>query len=338
MEDEIKNFIKIWIKGISCLCYCYYVSSRIPKGIFRLLSLLPIIFVFLFLPLTLHSYHLCLSTSLFLVWLCSFKLLLFAFNQGPLSPLPPNILHFILISSLPIKIKPKNLPNNYSEKRVSKLILFLKLLLVVAIVGVYDYKDNLHPHFILFLCCCHMYLNLELVLALFATPARVFGFQIEPQFNEPYLSTSVQNFWGRRWNLMFSNILRLTVYDPIRRISMRIMGQHYNPMPARLATFVVSGLMHELLYYYLARVPPTWEVTWFFVLHGMYTVVEVEVKKAAGRRGWRHRVVLEPLMVLFLVVTGQWLLFPQLIRNGVDRKVIKEYSITVDFVKSKLLL
>ncbi|KAK4275384.1 hypothetical protein QN277_018476 [Acacia crassicarpa] len=339
MEDEIKNLIKIWIKAISCLCYCYYVSSRIPKGIFRLLSLLPIIFVFLLLPLTVHSFHLCGSTTLFLVWLCLFRLLLFAFDQGPLSPLPPNILHFILISSLPAKIKPNNLPHYYSEKRFSKLILFLKLLLLAAIVRAYDYRDKLHPHFILLLYRCHLCLDLELALALCAAPARVFGFQIEPQFSEPYISTSLQDFWSRRWNRVVSSILRLTVYDPIRRISTCVLGQHYSPILARLVTFAVSGLMHELIYYYLARVPPTWEVTWFFVLHGMSTAVEVEVKKTAGRRGWRlHRVVSGLLTLLFLAATGEWLFFPQLIRNGVDSKAIKEYSIMVDFVKPKLLL
>ncbi|KAI9115761.1 hypothetical protein K1719_013430 [Acacia pycnantha] len=338
MEDEIKNFIKIWIKAISCLCYCYYVSSRIPKGIFRLLSLLPIIFVFLLLPLTINSYHLCGFTTFFLVWLCSFKLLLFAFNQGPLSPLPPNILHFILISSLPIKIKPKNLPNNYSEKRFSKLILFLKLLLLAAIVRAYAYRDNLHPHLILFFYYCHIYLVLELILGLCAAATRaVFGFQIEPQFNEPYLSTSLQDFWGHRWNLMVTSILRPTVYDPIRRMSTRVLGPHYGSMPAMLATFAVSGLMHELIYYYLTRVPPTWEVTWFFLLHGMCMAIEVEVKRVARRHGWRlHRFVSGPITVAFLVVTGEWLFFPQLKLNGVDTKIIEEYSVMVDFVKSKL--
>ncbi|XP_028768338.1 long-chain-alcohol O-fatty-acyltransferase-like [Neltuma alba] len=336
MDDEICKFFKVWIKAISCLCYCYYVSSIMPRGFFRLLSLLPIFFVFLLLPLTLHSFHLGGPTTFFLVWLCTSKLLLFSFDQGPLSPLPPNILHFVLISSLPIKIKPQ-IPAKNSEKRVSKSILFLKVLLLAAIIRAYDYRDYLHPHFILFLYCCHMYLGLELVLALCAAPARVFGFQIEPQFNEPYLSTSLQDFWGRRWNLMVTGILRPTVYDPIRRLSWSVLGP-YSPIPATLATFAVSGLMHELMYYYLARVPPTWEVTWFFMLHGVCTAVEVEVKKAAGRRGWRlHRAVSGPVTVLFLAVTGKWLFFPQLIRNGVDRKAIKEYSIMIRFVKSRLL-
>ena len=137
---------------------------------------------------------------------------------------------------------------------------------------------------------------------------------------------------------MVTSILRPTVYDPIRSVSVGLLGRRYGPAPAVLATFAVSGLMHELIYYYLARVGPTWEVTWFFVLHGVCVAVEVEVKRVAGRRGWRlHWAVSGAVTLLFLAVTGEWFFFPQLIRNGVDRKTIKEYSLVVDFVRSKLL-
>jgi len=193
----------------------------------------------------------------------------------------------------------------------------------------------MHPYFILVLYCCHMYLGIELVLAISAAPVRtVFGFEIEPQFNEPYLSTSLQDFWGRRWNLMVTRILRPTVYDPVRRIFRSYVGSTYATSAAMLATFVVSGLMHEVIYYYLARVPPTWEVTWFFVLHGVCTSLEVAIKKVVLRRGWRlHRAVSGPFTITFLAVTGNWLFFPQLLRNGVDRKAIGEYAILLNFVK-----
>lgn len=185
-----------------------------------------------------------------------------------------------------------------------------------------------------------MYLGIELVLAVSAAPVKaVFGFEIEPQFNEPYLSTSLQDFWGRRWNLMVTRILRPTVYDPVRRVSTSLVGATCASPVAMFATFLVSGLMHELIYYYLARAPPTWEVTLFFVLHGVCTAVEVAAKKVLIRRGWRvHRVVSGLLTVGFLAVTGNWLFFPQLVRNGVDRKAISEYAIIVDFAKSKLAL
>jgi hypothetical protein len=97
--------------------------------------------------------------------------------------------------------------------------------------------------------------------------------------------------------------------------------------------------MHEIIYYYLTRASPTWEVTWFFVLHGVCTSVEVAIKKIVLRRGWRlHRAISGPLTLVFLAVTGNWLFFPQLERNGVVRKAIGEYAIMVNFVKDKLPL
>ncbi|XP_061360958.1 probable long-chain-alcohol O-fatty-acyltransferase 5 [Gastrolobium bilobum] len=335
MDGEIQRFIKVWIIVISCLCYCYYIASRIPKGFMRLLSVFPVLYLFLILPLNLSSFHLGGPTTFFLVWLCSFKLLLFSFNKGPLS-LSPNIFHFISIASLPIQ--PKHTPNIQKPKPL--FLLFLKLLILASIICAYDYRENLHPHFILALYICHMYLGIELVLAITAAPARaIFNFEIEPQFNEPYLCTSLQDFWGHRWNLMVSSILRPTVYDPLRHVSTRFVGPSWGTCAAMLATFLVSGLMHELIYYYLARAPPTWEVTWFFVLHGVCTAAEVVVKKVMVCRGWRlHCAVSGPLTVAFLAVSGKWLFFPQLLRNGVDMKAIGEYAILVNFLKSKLPL
>ncbi|KAK4360075.1 hypothetical protein RND71_022304 [Anisodus tanguticus] len=40
--------------------------------------------------------------------------------------------------------------------------------------------------------------------------------ELEPPFDEPYKTSSLQDFWRRRWNLMVTNILRPTVYDPVR--------------------------------------------------------------------------------------------------------------------------
>ncbi|KAL1369849.1 long-chain-alcohol O-fatty-acyltransferase-like [Arachis hypogaea] len=339
MDDEIQNFFKVWMIATICLCYCYYISSTIPRAFFRLLSILPVLFIFLTLPFSLHSFHLGGPTTFFLVWLSSFKLVLFSFNQPPLS-LSPNIFHFISIASLPIKLKQQPIKTNNPKLENPKkpILLPLKVVFLAAIIRAYDYRESMHSYMILILYCCHMYLGIELVLAIAAAPVRtVFGFEIEPQFNEPYLSTSLQDFWGRRWNLMVTSILRPTVYDPVRSVSTGIFGITCASRAAMLATFLVSGLMHELIYYYLSRVSPTWEVTWFFVLHGVCTAVEVAVKKVMIRRGWRlHPVVSGLLTLTFLAVSGNWLFFPQLVRNGVDRKAIREYAILVNFVRSKL--
>nr|XP_023902290.1 long-chain-alcohol O-fatty-acyltransferase-like [Quercus suber] len=219
------------------------------------------------------------------------------------------------------------------------MLLVIKALFLAMIIRAYDHRSNLHPYVILALYCCHTYLAVEIVLALAAAPVQaIFGFEIEPQFNEPYFATSLQDFWGHRWNLMVTSILRPTVYILIHCISANVIGSRWAALPAIISTFIMSGLAHEVIYFHFTRVHPTWEVTWFFVLHGVCTAIEVVVKKAVTNRWQLHRAVSGPLTIVFVAVTGGWLFFPQLIRNSVDIKAIEEYSILVDFVKVNLPL
>ncbi|XP_059290790.1 long-chain-alcohol O-fatty-acyltransferase-like [Lycium ferocissimum] len=407
---EIQNFIRVWFAAIGALCFCYYFLTRIPSGIFRLFFVLPIVYFFLILPLDLSSFHLGAPTIFYLVWLANFKLLLFCFDQGPLSSyssLP--LLHFLSIALLPVRAKhvtrvddnnrrdrevvsdkhvirdnnnkPIVIPQVKSEPIVtgtkivsdrplvqekafkrkyisegkefvsnkdatrdgSKIsthscLIWVKLILLGAIIWAYNYRELLHSNVILVLYCLHVYLAVELILGLTVVPARaLLGLEIETQFNDPYLATSLQDFWGRRWNLMVPGILRPSVYFPVRAISTRVLGKELAKLPAIFATFLVSGLMHELIYYYLSRARPTWEVTWFFVLHGICVCVEVTLKKVLGG-GWQiNRVVSGVLTLGFVAWTGDWLFFPQIIRNGLDQKAINEYYVLVGFFKDRLL-
>lgn len=100
-----------------------------------------------------------------------------------------------------------------------------------------------------------------------------------------------------------------------------------------MASFVVSGLRHELMFFYTGRVKPTWEVMWFFVLHGVCLVIEVVVKRKCGAK-WRLPRVLTVLMtVTFVMVTASWLFFPQLLRDGVVKKALEEYAAAGEFLK-----
>lgn len=85
MEDEMGNFLKVWISIWMCLSYCYGVGKRIPEGITRFVFIFPVISIFLYLPIILHSLHLGGLTAFFIAWLANFKLLLFAAGQGPLA-------------------------------------------------------------------------------------------------------------------------------------------------------------------------------------------------------------------------------------------------------------
>mmetsp|Transcript_10710 Transcript_10710/g.23235 ORF Transcript_10710/g.23235 Transcript_10710/m.23235 type:complete len:755 (-) Transcript_10710:141-2405(-) len=79
-----------------------------------------------------------------------------------------------------------------------------------------------------------------------ATGTAAFGFAIcglvgiltLDVFDSPmFKSTSVSDFWGRRWNRLVHGVLKRGVYKPVRKHSSRAF--------AALATFVASGLLHE---------------------------------------------------------------------------------------------
>ncbi|KAH9804011.1 putative long-chain-alcohol O-fatty-acyltransferase 5 [Citrus sinensis] len=347
MDGEFKNLLQVWILATTCLTYCYYIPSKIPSGTSRLLSLLPIFYLLTILPLKLHTIHLCVFTAFLLVWLTNFKLLLFAFDQGPLSPPPSKLSHFISIACLPIKLKTNN--TNPSRKKMQKplqksfpifsrsTLLAIKVVLFVVLLHAYKYKQYLHQKLIIIICMLYIYLLLETVLAVCSALAQaILGLELEPQFNEPYLSTSLQDFWGRRWNLMVTSILHSTVYDPVRRISTRLIDDKWAALPAVLATFAVSGVMHDIIYCYLTRAPPTWEMTSFFVLHGTCLTMELAAKRELTDGRWRlHPAVSCLLLLVFLLMSSLWLFSPPLLRGGVNEKMMREVLTFANLIKNE---
>lgn len=342
MESEIKNLIKVWFSVIVSLCYSYFIASKIPKGKLRLLSLLPIFTLFTILPLFLTSAFPTGITAFFITWLANFKLLLFSFDLGPLSSHPPKSLPlFISIACLPIKVKQneKYPPNQTHQKPKLPLNLPAKVLLFAMLVAANDHTKHVHPKIVIGMYCCMVYLLVDIVLGLSNALVRAFlGIEMELPSDEPYFSTSLQDFWGRRWNLLVSNALRHTIYKPVRSVSGTLLGTKCAPLLAVLAAFIVSGLMHELLFFYVARVAPTWEVTWFFVLHGVCLVVEFRVKTVFGDRWRLHWAVSGPLTVGFVVVTATWLFFPPLLKNGMDVRVLEEFKIAFKFLMREIQL
>ncbi|WCJ17979.1 MBOAT (membrane bound O-acyl transferase) family protein [Euphorbia peplus] len=416
LEVEVINFIKVWIVIFVSLSYCYSIGKVTKQGSTRLFFLLPIISLFLLLPLYLCSIHLGGMTAFFIAWLANFKLLLFAFGLGPLSSDPSiSLLRFLLLACFPIKIQynpPQyshlyvqnkenlsqishpNVQNNQNPSQKSHLYVqndenpsqkshlyvhykenpfqkihpnvqnkenpsqnsenkkypidqnpqkstfpnyaLIKLIILVMIIRMYAYREFIHPNSILVLYSLHIYIYLELLLAILAVVARaVLGFELEPQFNEPYKSTSLQDFWGKRWNIMVSSILRPTVYDPLLRTFSPLLGRRWAPLPAIFGTFVMSAIMHELIFYYLGRVKPTGEITLFFLLHGVCLLVEVGLKKLVHRRWGLPVWITAPLTIGFVLVTSFWLFFPAFVRCKADVRGVGEYAAVGVFVKQK---
>ncbi|XP_030493454.2 acyl-CoA--sterol O-acyltransferase 1-like [Cannabis sativa] len=363
---EMNKFVKVCLIIILSLCYCYFIGKIVSKGTKRLIFIFPIIPLFLILPLNLTSINCGGNTAFFISWLANFKLLLFAFGKGPLVQNPPksnSLGRFIAYACFPIEIQndqntlnsdDKNNKHNNNNPSLKKpkqgqknwvfVIYAIKgLILAILVSSVFEYKKYMHPKVILFLYTLYIYLILDLILATTTALARAAnGVELEPHFDEPYLSSSLQDFWGRRWNLMVSRVLRPTIYKPTLGFWARIIGPKWASIPAIMATFIVSGLMHELIFFYWCRVRPTWEPMLFFVLHGTCLAVEIVLKKLVGTTTndtWRlPRWISGPLTVGFVMESCFRLMFPHVLRCKTDLRLFGEYDAIRDFFKSKITL
>ncbi|XP_019171773.1 PREDICTED: acyl-CoA--sterol O-acyltransferase 1-like [Ipomoea nil] len=331
MEGEINNFIMVWTTVLCCLCYCHTINGLFPKPSFtRFFAIFPVACLFLVLPLNLTSIHLAGTSAFFIGWLGSFKLTLFALCRGPLSSTPPLPLStFIPFACLPIKVqRRKKVAGNFKFSGSLR-----KLVLLGVVFLVYYYKEFLHPKVFLLFFVIHLYIVLEFMLFMVSGLVRaVFRVELEAPFDEPHLSTSLQDFWGRRWNVMVTNILRPTVYDPVRSVSARFLPESLASLPAVMASFVVSGIMHELVFYNIGRATPTGEVMSFFLVNGACVALEIGVKRAVDGKFRLPGIVSGPLALTLVILTSFWLFFPPYFRNKGDTKACAESLAFIEFV------
>lgn len=66
---------------------------------------------------------------------------------------------------------------------------------------------------------------------------RLCGVPVEKLWHNPVAATSLADFWGHRWNRIFSGFARDMILTPLAR--------RIGPRPAGLLVFAFSGLLHE---------------------------------------------------------------------------------------------
>lgn len=87
--------------------------------------------------------------------------------------------------------------------------------------------------------------------------ARAMGFELAENFNVPYFSSSIKEFW-RRWHISLSTWFRDYLYIPLGGSRCGKL-KHYRNL---IITFVVSGLWHGA----------SWNFVVWGVIHGVYQV------------------------------------------------------------------
>lgn len=100
--------------------------------------------------------------------------------------------------------------------------------------------------------------------------ARVMGFRLMDNFRQPYLATSIRDFW-RRWHISLSTWFRDYLYIPLGGSRVSLGRNLVNLM----IVFVVSGLWHGA----------NWTFVVWGALHGLFIVIETVIARftPAGR-------------------------------------------------------
>jgi len=126
-----------------------------------------------------------------------------------------------------------------------------------------------------------------------------FGVNAKSIMSAPLRSTSLGEFWGKRWNLGFRQLAHELIFRPLHR--------SLGAGAAGFFVFVASGLIHDLVISLPARAGYGLP-TAYFVLQGVG--MTVEHSEFGKRLGLGHGVRGWSFMALFLAGPAFWLFHP----------------------------
>jgi len=133
---------------------------------------------------------------------------------------------------------------------------------------------------------------------------RSIGVEARPLMNRPLASTSVSEFWGRRWNTAFRDLTHRFLFRPLTSL--------LGPRRAVAAGFIFSGIIHDLVISFPAGGGYGWPTLFFAIQAG---AMFAERSPAGARlglgRGTRGRIF--TLLVLILPAYG--LFHPPFVRT-----------------------
>lgn len=121
--------------------------------------------------------------------------------------------------------------------------------------------------------------------------ARYMGFDIGKNFDHPYLSQSVGEFW-RRWHISLSTWLRDYVYIPLGGSRVALPRIYANIF----ITFFISGIWHG----------STWNFVIWGLLHGFYQCIERILKPVIEKLKIPTWI---KIVITFLLISFAWIFF-----------------------------
>lgn len=122
--------------------------------------------------------------------------------------------------------------------------------------------------------------------------AKMLGFELSNNFDVPYFSPSIKEFW-RRWHITLSSWLRDYIYIPLGGSRVTAARTRIN----LLVTFVVSGLWHGA----------NWTYVLWGLVHGIFQIIETLIFPKGNSKNFFINVVRR--IITFIAVAFAWIFF-----------------------------
>jgi hypothetical protein len=339
-------------------------AARKP-GLYRMILFLPVILMHLALPLVFSCDTEVVerASALFLFsWLANFRIIGLCLNRGPLTFQSWTPLQTLLVLYLPIFPRPPSQSQkkagrlqDSSGTSTSLLIQWISkiALLSVVVLLLNDKRSNQDFKNLLYPWALYSFLGL-----LMDGPAAFFlslvNIQILPTFDRPWLSSSLSDFWGRRWNITTSHTLRVIVYDPIaegvlikaegdkHEKTLKKEDRTYGRLAGLLATFIASGIIHESIFVVLQSTGPLVCLKWlaFFSIQGPLMMFEWYLHKVAVKAGWQPRTLISRVVTisLLMLLAHLWFYPPCTVDSDLAERVVREVMSCLDRVLAWLYI
>ena len=340
------NFLFSYLFGIETLiflsiviCYTYICSKLIVKNKTRNdLFIIPIVILLIFFKIANHYSDILVPIGMSFYSLQAISYLVevrkdnskfekdfFLFASA--------ISLFATISSGPIErldnLIPqlKNKLRHDSEKAQIGLQLiceglFKKLVIANRIVDfvnkVYESPQNYNGLTILvgvFLYSIQIYCDFSAYSDIAVGSAKLFGIDLTNNFNSPYMSRSIKEFW-RNWHISLSTWLKDYIYIPLG-------GNRVSKIRTKIniiITFIVSGLWHGLNITYLI----------WGLIHGLLNVININIKNK-----------FVSIVFAFVLVSFTWIFFRSsdlTVALEVFKGIFTRFSLSLASISETILL
>lgn len=123
------------------------------------------------------------------------------------------------------------------------------------------------------------------------------GIEAKELFRSPYKAKSLKEFWGKRWNVAFSEMTALIAYRPLKSKA--------GIETAMLVSFLLSGLLHEVAISFPVKAGYGLPML-YFAIHAL--AMHLETRSAFVQRLISHR-ILSHVWVMTVLVLPMPLLF-----------------------------